>query len=195
LNTKRAIVEEGGTMVWISGSLGSMKTMLYPSSVLRGRGARAEHLGITYAGPGQHMDTGSKVIHLAPDTSSLVDARSISVGGGWAFYRGFLDISRSAMNSRSSVKCTALMIDNESRADTVPIIQVMNNAAEVGHEARIGRLGEEEIFYLMSRGLSESEAKAIIVRGFMEPVSHQLPVEYAVELNRLIDTEMESSIG
>ncbi|AFK06040.1 MULTISPECIES: Fe-S cluster assembly protein SufB [Mesotoga] len=195
LNTKRAIVEEGGTMEWISGSLGSMKTMLYPSSVLRGRGARAEHLGITYAGPGQHMDTGSKVIHLAPDTSSLVDARSISVGGGWAFYRGFLDISRSAMNSRSSVKCTALMIDNESRADTVPIIQVMNNAAEVGHEARIGRLGEEEIFYLMSRGLSESEAKAIIVRGFMEPVSHQLPVEYAVELNRLIDTEMESSIG
>ncbi|PIJ61850.1 Fe-S cluster assembly protein SufB [Mesotoga sp. H07.pep.5.3] len=195
LNTKRAIVEEGGTMEWISGSLGSMKTMLYPSSVLRGRGARAEHLGITYAGPGQHMDTGSKVIHLAPDTSSLVDARSISMGGGWAFYRGFLDISRSAMNSRSSVKCTALMIDNESRADTVPIIQVMNNAAEVGHEARIGRLGEEEIFYLMSRGLSESEAKAIIVRGFMEPVSHQLPVEYAVELNRLIDTEMESSIG
>ena len=195
LNTKRAIVEEGGTMEWISGSLGSMKTMLYPSSVLRGRGARAEHLGITYAGPGQHMDTGSKVIHLAPDTSSLVDARSISVGGGWAFYRGFLDISRSAMNSRSSVKCTALMIDNESRADTVPIIQVMNNAAEVGHEARIGRLGEEEIFYLMSRGLSESEAKAIIVRGFMEPVSHQLPVEYAVELNRLIDAEMESSIG
>jgi len=195
LNTKRAIVEEGGTIEWISGSLGSLKTMLYPTSVLIGRGARAEHLGITYAGPGQHMDTGSKVLHLAPDTSSLVDVRSISAGGGWAFYRGLLDISPRAMNSRSSVQCTALMIDNESRADTVPIIQVMNDSAEVGHEARIGRLGEDETFYLMSRGLSELEAKAMIVRGFMEPVSRQLPVEYAVELNRLIDLEMESGIG
>ncbi|HNS35669.1 MAG TPA: Fe-S cluster assembly protein SufB, partial [Mesotoga sp.] len=195
LNTKRAIVEEDGTIEWISGSLGSLKTMLYPTSVLKGRGARAEHLGITYAGPGQHMDIGSKVIHLAPETSSLVDARSISAGGGWAFYRGLLEISSRAKNSRSSVRCTALMIDNDSRSDTVPIIEVMNDSAEIGHEARIGRLGEDEIYYLMSRGLSESEAKAMIVRGFMEPVSRQFPVEYAVELNRLIDMEIESSIG
>ncbi|PNQ06211.1 Fe-S cluster assembly protein SufB [Mesotoga sp. SC_NapDC2] len=195
LNTKRAIVEEDGTIEWISGSLGSLKTMLYPTSVLKGRGARAEHLGITYAGPGQHMDIGSKVIHLAPETSSLVDARSISAGGGWAFYRGLLEISSRAKNSRSSVRCTALMIDNDSRSDTVPIIEVMNDSAEIGHEARIGRLGEDEIYYLMSRGLSESEAKAMIVRGFMEPVSRQFPVEYAVELNRLIDMEIESNIG
>jgi len=195
LNTKRAIVEEDGTMEWISGSLGSMKTMLYPTTVLKGRRARAEHLGITYAGPGQHMDTGSKVIHLAPETSSIVDARSISTGGGWAFYRGLLDISERAVNSKSAVQCTAMMIDNDSRSDTLPIISVDNSSSNIGHEARIGRISEEQIFYLMSRGLSESEAKAMIVRGFVEPVAKQFPVEYAVELNRLINLEIEGSIG
>ena len=195
LNTKRAIVEEDGTMEWISGSLGSMKTMLYPATILKGRRARAEHLGITYAGPGQHMDTGSKVIHLAPETSSVVDARSISTGGGWAFYRGALKISRQADNAKSSVQCTALMMDNDSRSDTVPIIEVENDSANIGHEAKIGRISEEQIFYMMSRGLSEAQARSMIVRGFMEPVSREFPVEYAVELNRLIDLEIESSIG
>lgn len=195
LNTKRAIVEEDGIMEWVSGSLGSMKTMLYPTTVLKGKGAKAEHLGITYAGPGQHMDTGAKVIHLAPNTSSLVDARSISTGGGWAFYRGMLDISSRADNSRSSVKCSALMIDNMSKSDTLPIIQVDNSSANIGHEARIGRISQDQIFYLMSRGLTEAESKAMIVRGFMEPVSKQFPIEYAVELNRLINLEIESSIG
>jgi len=195
LNTKRAIVEEDGTMEWISGSLGSMKTMLYPATILKGRRARAEHLGITYAGPGQHMDTGSKVIHLAPETSSMVDVRSISVGGGWAFYRGALKISRQADNAKSSVQCTALMIDNDSKSDTVPIIEVESDSANIGHEAKIGRISEEQVFYMMSRGLSETQARSMIVRGFMEPVSREFPVEYAVELNRLIDLEMESSIG
>ncbi|MDD5743386.1 MAG: Fe-S cluster assembly protein SufB [Mesotoga sp.] len=195
LNTKRAIVEEDGTMEWISGSLGSMKTMLYPATILKGRRARAEHLGITYAGPRQHMDTGSKVIHLAPETSSVVDARSISTGGGWAFYRGALKISRQADNAKSSVQCTALMMDNDSRSDTVPIIEVENDSANIGHEAKIGRISEEQIFYMMSRGLSEAQARSMIVRGFMEPVSREFPVEYAVELNRLIDLEIESSIG
>lgn len=195
LNTKRAIVEKNGTMEWISGSMGSMKTMLYPTTVLKGSGARAQHLGITYAGQGQHMDTGSKVIHLAPDTSSTVDVRSISAGGGWAFYRGLLSVSEKADNSKSTVQCTALMLDSESRSDTVPIIEVENFSADIGHEARIGRISEEQVYYLMSRGLSETEAKAMIVRGFMEPVTREFPIEYAVELNRLINMEIESSIG
>ena len=195
LNTKRAIVEAEGTMEWVSGSLGSMKTMLYPATILKGRGARANHLAVTYAGTGQIMDTGSKVIHLAPDTSSTVDARSISVGGGWAFYRGLLYISEKARNSRSSVECSALMLDNISKSDTVPIIDVRTSQADIGHEARIGRISEDQIYYLMTRGLTEAEAKAMIVRGFMEPISKELPIEYAVELNRLINLEIESSIG
>ncbi|QTA37184.1 Fe-S cluster assembly protein SufB [Thermosipho ferrireducens] len=195
LNTKRAIVEEDGVMSWISGSLGSMKTMLYPMTILKGKGAKAESLGITYAGPGQHMDTGSKVVHLAPYTSSTIDARSISVGGGWAFYRGLLRIGENAEKSKAHVQCTALMLDNDSKSDTVPIIEVYNSDSDIGHEARIGRIKEEQIFYLMSRGLSESEAKSLIVKGFIEPIVSSLPFEYAVELNRLIEMEIESSIG
>lgn len=195
LNTKRAIVEKDGVMEWVSGSMGSMKTMLYPTTILNGEGARAQHLAITYAGPGQHMDTGSKVIHLAPNTSSTVDARSISIGGGWAFYRGLLYVSEKAENTKASVQCTALMMDNESKSDTVPIIDVRTDKADIGHEARIGRISEDQIYYLMTRGLSEAEARAMIVRGFMEPITRELPIEYAVELNRLINLEIESSIG
>jgi Fe-S cluster assembly protein SufB len=195
LNTKRAIVEEKGSMEWISGSLGSEKTMLYPTTVLKGRQSYAYHLGVTYAGEGQHMDTGSKVIHLGNESSSNVDMRSISVNGGWAFYRGLLKIAKEARNSRSSVKCTSLMIDNDSRADTYPVIDVGNNLSDIGHEAKIGRIGEEELFYIMSRGLTEDDAKAMIVRGFIEPITKELPLEYAVELNRLINIEMDSTIG
>jgi Fe-S cluster assembly protein SufB len=162
---------------------------------LKGRQAYAYHLGVTYAGEGQHMDTGSKVIHLGSETSSNIDMRSISVNGGWAFYRGLLKIAKEARNSRSSVKCTSLMIDNDSRADTYPVIDVENNLSDIGHEAKIGRIGEEELFYIMSRGLTENDAKAMIVRGFIEPITKELPLEYAVELNRLINIEMDSTIG
>ncbi|MEA2067196.1 MAG: Fe-S cluster assembly protein SufB [Thermotogota bacterium] len=195
LNTKRAIVEENGSMEWISGSLGSEKTMLYPTTLLKGRQSHAYHLGVTYAGEAQHMDTGSKVIHLGSGSSSNIDMRSISVNGGWAFYRGLLKIAKEARNSRSSVKCTSLMIDNNSRADTYPVIVVENNLSDIGHEAKIGRIGEEELFYIMSRGLTEDDAKAMIVRGFIEPITKELPLEYAVELNRLINIEMNSTIG
>ncbi|XQT35689.1 FeS assembly protein SufB [Thermotoga neapolitana DSM 4359] len=195
LNTKRSIVEEEGSMTWVSGSLGSYKTMLYPMTILKGKGARAESMSITYAGPGQHMDTGSKVVHLAPYTSSLVSAKSISLGGGWAFYRGLLKITKEAENSKASVECAALMLDNRSKSDTVPIIEVETDRADVGHEARIGRIGEDQIFYLMSRGLSEQEAKSMIVKGFVEPVVKELPFEYAVELNKLLELEIEKSIG
>ncbi|PLV56349.1 Fe-S cluster assembly protein SufB [Thermotoga sp. SG1] len=195
LNTKRSIVEEEGSMTWVSGSLGSYKTMLYPMTILKGKGSRAESMSITYAGPGQHMDTGSKVVHLAPYTSSLVSAKSISLGGGWAFYRGLLKITKEAVNSKASVECAALMLDNKSKSDTVPIIEVETDKADVGHEARIGRIGEDQIFYLMSRGLSEQEAKSMIVKGFVEPVVKELPFEYAVELNKLLELEIEKSIG
>ncbi len=195
LNTKRAIVEDNGTMEWVSGSLGSEKTMLYPTTILKGRKSHAYHLGVTYAGNGQHMDTGSKVIHLGTESSSNIDMRSISVNGGWAFYRGLLKIDKEAKKSRSSVKCTSMMVDNNSRADTYPVIDVGNSLSDIGHEAKIGRIGEEELFYIMSRGLSEDDAKAMIVRGFIEPITKELPLEYAVELNRLINIEMDNSIG
>lgn len=195
LNTKVAVVEKDGTIEWVSGSFGSMKTMLYPASILKGPGASSSFLSITYAGKGQHLDTGAKVIHAAPHTSSIVDARSISVGGGWAFYRGLLHITREARDVKTSVRCSSLMLDNESRADTLPIIEVLNNEADVGHEARIGRISEDQVYYLMTRGLNEMQARELIVRGFFEPISRELPIEYAVELNRLIALELESSIG
>ncbi|RAO99446.1 Fe-S cluster assembly protein SufB [Petrotoga sp. 9PW.55.5.1] len=195
LNTKRAIVEEDGVMEWVSGSLGSHKTMIYPSSILKGKGAKTETKAITYAGPNQHMDSGSKVFMFAPYTSANVDARSISIGGGWAFYRGWLKIGEMAKGAKASVQCQALMLDNDSKSDTVPLIEVYTDDADVGHEARIGRIKEEQIYYLMSRGLSEGEAKAMVVRGFVEPFAKELPLEYAIELNRLINLEVESSIG
>ncbi len=195
LNTKRASVDKDGTIIWISGTMGSAKTMLYPSSILKGKGARTEYTTITYAGPGQHLDTGTKIFHLAPYTSSKVDSRSISFGGGYAFYRGLVRVSESAKHSKSSVDCSALMVDDVSKSDTLPIIEVMNKDSEIGHEAYVGKINEDQIYYLMSRGLTEDDARALIVRGFLEPFIKQLPFEYAVEFNRLIDMNFNSKIG
>ncbi len=195
LNTKRAIVEEGGFMEWVGGSLGSGVTMLYPASMLIGRGARADHLNIAVGGPGQYKDTGAKVFHGAPDTTSTVVSKSISFGGGKTVYRGLLKIAKGAINSKAHVQCDALIIDDKSKSDTIPTMEIFEDQVSVGHEATVGRISEEMLFYLQSRGLTESEAMAMVVRGFVEPVVRKLPLEYAVELNRLIELEMEGSIG
>jgi Fe-S cluster assembly protein SufB len=195
LNTKRASIDKDGTIIWISGTMGSAKTMLYPSSILKGKGARAEYTTIAYAGQGQHLDTGTKVFHLAPYTSSKVDSRSISFGGGYSFYRGLVKVSESAIHSKSSVDCSALMVDDISKSDTLPIIEVMNNESDIAHEAYVGRINEDQIYYLMSRGLTEDDARALIVRGFLDPFIKQMPFEYAVEFNRLIDMHFNSKIG
>lgn len=195
LNTKRAVVDKKGTIEWISGSFGSKVSMLYPMSILRGEGARSEFTGVTFAGAGQHLDTGSKVVHAAPYTTSTINSKSISKNGGIAVYRGLLSATANAHHSKSTVSCESLMLDNESRSDTVPVISVANDNIDIGHEAKIGRISEDAIFYLMSRGLSEEEAKAMIVRGFVEPIAKELPLEYAVEMNNLIKLELEGSIG
>ena len=195
LNTKRAIVEEGGFMEWVGGSLGSGVTMLYPASMLIGRGARADHLNIAVGGPGQYKDTGAKVFHGAPETTSTVVSKSISFGGGKTVYRGLLKIAKGAINSKAHVQCDALIIDDKSKSDTIPTMEIFEDQVSVGHEATVGRISEEMLFYLQSRGLTESEAMAMVVRGFVEPVVRKLPLEYAVELNRLIELEMEGSIG
>lgn len=195
LNTKSCIVDKNGTIEWVSGSFGSRVSMLYPLSVLRGEGARSEFTGITFASVGQYLDTGTKVIHAAPNTSSIVNSKSISKNGGYAYYRGYLKVLPNATGVKSSVNCESLMLDAESVSDTLPIIEVHNDDVDIGHEARIGRISDETIFYLMSRGLSEEDAKAMIVRGFVEPISKELPLEYAVELNNLIELELEGTIG
>lgn len=195
LNTKRAIVEKDGTIEWIGGNMGSGTTMLYPCSVLAGEGARADHMGIALASSGQWQDTGARVLHLAPHTSSKVISRSVSKDGGVCVYRGFLEIAPEARDSVSHVECDALLLDEKSRADTVPTIRVRNDDVTVAHEARVGKLSEEDLFYLRSRGITEEHAKAMIVNGFMEPIVRLLPLEYAVEMNRLIELEMEGSIG
>jgi len=195
LNTKRAIVEEDGIQEWVGGSLGSKKTMLYPCSFLIGRGARADHLNIALAGPGQHKDTGAKVIHGAPYTSSNIVSKSISFGGGISTYRGLLKIAKGAYGSKSHVQCDALMPDNISQSNTIPYIKIYEDDVTIGHEAKIGRISEDQVFYLMSRGLTEEQSINLIVQGFMEPVMKELPLEYAVELNRLIQMEMIGSLG
>jgi len=195
LNTKRAIVEKDGTIEWVSGSFGSRISMLYPMSVLKGERAKCEFTGITFAGKGQELDTGAKVIHAAPYTSSNINAKSISKDGGIAVYRGAVKISPNAHYSKSTVSCESLMLDNISKSDTVPVMDIMNDEVDLGHEAKIGRISDEAIFYLMSRGISETEAKAMIVRGFVEPISKELPLEYAVEVNNLIKLELEGTIG
>lgn len=195
LNTKRAIVDKNGTIEWISGSFGSKVTMLYPMSILKGEGARAEYTTITFASKGQHLDTGTKVVHLAPHTTSTINSKSISKDGGYAFYRGLLKVAPDAYGCKSTVSCESLMLDNESKSDTLPMIELNNDNIDIGHEAKIGRISDEAIFYLMSRGISEEEAKAMIVRGFVEPITKELPLEYAVELNNLINIEFEGSIG
>ncbi|MDO5089379.1 MAG: Fe-S cluster assembly protein SufB [Leptotrichiaceae bacterium] len=195
LNTKRALVDEGGVMEWVSGSFGSRVSMLYPMTILRGERSRCEFTGVTFASTGQYLDTGCKIIHGASHTSSTVHSKSISKNGGTAFYRGLLRVAPNAVGCKSTVECESLMLDNESRSDTIPIIEINNDSVDIGHEAKIGRISDEAIFYLMSRGISKDEAKAMIVRGFVEPISKELPLEYAVELNKLIELELEGTIG
>ncbi|MFH2062983.1 MAG: Fe-S cluster assembly protein SufB [bacterium] len=195
LNTKRAMVEEGGTIEWLSGNLGSCTTMLYPCSVLLGRGARSDALGVAMAGSGQHQDTGFKAIHLGPDTTSSIRTKSISKDGGVAAYRGLVQVGPEAERARSSVNCDALIMGAGSRSDTWPTMRTARGDAELSHEARVGKVGTDEVFYLMSRGLSEDEAIKTIVGGFVDPVVRRLPLEYAVELNRLVEMEMEGSVG
>ena len=195
LNTKRALVEEGGKIEWVSGSFGSHTSYLYPMSILNGRGARSEFTGITFAGHGQNLDTGCKIVHNAPETSSYVNTRSISKSGGISTFRSSVVVNKNAENSKSSVSCQSLMVDSESRSDTIPAMDIKTDKADIGHEAKIGRISDDAVFYLMSRGLSEENAKALIVSGFAENVSKELPLEYAVEMNNLIRIEMKGAIG
>ena len=195
LNTKRALVEEGGTIEWVSGSFGSHVSYLYPMSVLNGEGARAEFTGITFAGKGQNLDTGTKVVHNAPKTTSYVNTKSISKDGGISTFRSSVVVKPQAKQSKSAVSCQSLMLDDISRSDTIPAMDIRTKDADVGHEARIGRISDEAVFYLMSRGISEEEARAMIVSGFADNVSKELPLEYAVEMNNLIRLEMKGSIG
>ncbi|MBQ9542537.1 Fe-S cluster assembly protein SufB [Ruminococcus sp.] len=195
LNTKRALVDEGGKIEWVSGSFGSHVSYLYPMSILNGRGARAEFTGITFAGEGQNLDTGAKIVHNAPDTSSYMNTKSISKSGGISTFRSAVTVNEKAAGSKSAVSCESLMLDRISRSDTIPVMDIRTDKADVGHEAKIGRISDETVFYLMSRGLSEEEAKAMIVRGFADNVSKELPLEYAVEMNNLIGLEMKGSIG
>ncbi|NLL48514.1 MAG: Fe-S cluster assembly protein SufB [Firmicutes bacterium] len=195
LNTKRALVDKDGAIEWVSGSFGSKVSMLYPMSILRGEGARSEFIGVTFAGGGQVLDTGAKVVHAAPYTSSTINTKSISKGGGTAIYRGLVKINKNAHHSKSTVTCESLILDNESVSDTIPVMQIDTDEVDLGHEAKIGRISDEAIFYLMSRGIDEEEAKAMIVRGFVEPISKELPLEYAVEMNNLVKLELEGTIG
>ncbi len=194
LNTKRARVEENGVIEWISGSFGSHVSYLYPESDLVGRGARAEFTGITFAGSGQSLDTGAKMVHLAPDTTSLITTKSVSKGGGEGYFRSAIYIAKEAERSKTSVSCASLMLDSESRSDTIPAMEILNDNVDVGHEAKIGRISSDAIFYLMSRGINEDEARSMIVSGFANPVSKELPLEYAVEMNNLIRLEMKGTM-
>ena len=195
LVTQRALVHENATMEWLDGNLGSKLTMKYPSCFLVGEGAHGSILSIAYSGSGQHQDTGGKVVHAAPNTSSQIISKSISKGTGRSTYRGLCKVYEGAKHARSNVECDALLINDTSRTDTYPYIEIEEQEATVGHEATVSKVGDEQLFYLMSRGMSEEEAMALIVRGFIEPIAKLLPLEYAVELNRLIDFEMEGSVG
>jgi Fe-S cluster assembly protein SufB len=195
LVTKRAVAYENATMEWVDGNLGSKLTMKYPSIWLLGRRAHGEVLSIAFAGAGQHQDAGGKVVHVAPETTSLIRSKSISKDGGRAGYRGLLQVAKGAKNAKSKVVCDALILDEESRSDTYPYIDIDENDVDIGHEATVSKIGDEQLFYLMSRGLSESEASAMIVAGFVEPIVKELPLEYAIEMNRLIQIQMEGSVG
>ena len=195
LNTKRAIVEEGGTIEWVSGSFGSHVSYLYPMSILKGDDSRMEFTGITFAGEGQNLDTGAKVVHTGKRTSSYINTKSISKDGGISTFRSSVQIGKQASGSKASVSCQSLMLDDISRSDTVPAMDIRTRDANVGHEAKIGRISDEAVFYLLSRGISEEDARAMIVSGFADDVSKELPLEYAVEMNNLIQLEMKGSIG
>lgn len=195
LNTKRALVEEGGTIEWISGSFGSHTGCLYPMSVLKGDNSKSEFTGVTFAGKGQDLDTGAKVVHMGKNTSSFMNTRSISKSGGVSTFRSSVVVQKGATGAKSSVSCQSLMLDSESRSDTIPAMDIRTKDAAVGHEAKIGSISSDAVFYLMSRGMSEEDARALIVSGFADNVSKELPVEYAVEMNNLIRLEMKGSIG
>ncbi len=195
LVTKRAVAHEDAIMEWVDGNLGSKLTMKYPAVRMVGKGARGEILSIAFAGAGQHQDTGGKVIHEAPYTSSRIISKSISKNGGRASYRGLLKVARDAKGCKSNVVCDALIIDEKSRSDTYPYIEISEDDVKIGHEASVSKIGEEQLFYLMSRGLSETEASSLIVSGFIEPLIKELPMEYAVEMNKLIQLQMEGSVG
>ncbi len=195
LVTKRTTVEEGGTMEWVDGNIGSKVTMKYPAVWLQGEHARGETLSIAFAGEGQHQDTGSKMVHMAPHTSSSIVSKSVSRGGGRSSYRGLVQVNDGAHHAASTVLCDALLVDQISRTDTYPYVDVRVDDVQMGHEATVSKVSEEQLFYLMSRGLEETEAMAMIVRGFIEPIARELPMEYALELNRLIELQMEGAVG
>ncbi|MDB5074740.1 MAG: FeS assembly protein SufB, partial [Chloroflexi bacterium] len=195
LVTKRAVAYQDATMEWVDGNLGSKVTMKYPAIWLMEPGARGEVLSIAFATDGQHLDAGGKVVHCAPNTSSVITSKSISKGSGRASYRGLLKMEKGAKGSKSTVVCDALLLNENSRTDTYPYIEIEEDDVETAHEATVTKVGEEQLFYLQSRGLSEADATSMIVRGFIEPIAKELPLEYAVELNRLIQLEMEGSVG
>ncbi|MEV0825444.1 Fe-S cluster assembly protein SufB [Nonomuraea rubra] len=195
LVTKRAVAYEGATMEWIDGNIGSKVTMKYPAVYLMGEHAKGETLSVAFAGEGQHQDAGSKMVHLAPNTSSSVISKSVARGGGRTSYRGLVQIEEGAHGSASTVKCDALLVDQISRSDTYPYVDVREDDVSMGHEATVSKVSEDQLFYLMSRGLDEDEAMAMIVRGFVEPIARELPMEYALELNRLIELQMEGAVG
>ncbi|MDN5639903.1 Fe-S cluster assembly protein SufB [Rothia kristinae] len=195
LVTKRAIAHEGATMEWIDGNIGSKVTQKYPAVYMVGEHAKGETLSIAFAGEGQHQDTGSKMVHIAPNTSSSIVSKSVARSGGRAAYRGLVQIREGAHNSKNNVVCDALLVDTISRSDTYPYIDIREDDVTLGHEATVSRVSEEQLFYLQQRGLPEDEAMAMIVRGFVEPIARELPMEYALELNRLIELQMEGSVG
>ena len=195
LVTKRAYAYEGATVEWIDGNIGSKLTMKYPGIYLMGRKAYGETLSIAFAGKNQHQDTGAKMVHLAPDTTSKITSKSVSRANGRSTYRGLLRVRKGATNVKSTVRCDALLLDDTSKTDTYPYMEINQEDATVTHEATVGKIGDEQIFYLMSRGFTEEEALSLIVNGFMEPFTKELPMEYAVELNRLIKLEMDNSVG
>jgi Fe-S cluster assembly protein SufB len=195
LVTQRALVNEGATMEWVDANLGSKLTMKYPSCYLIGPGAHGEILSMAFAGPGQHQDAGGKAIHFAPHTSSKITSKSISRGGGRSSYRGLLKVYKGAYDVKSSVVCDALLLDDKARSDTYPTIEIDENDVTIGHEASVSKVGEEQLFYLMSRGLSMEDATTMVVSGFIEPLVKELPMEYAIEMNRLIQLQMAGSVG
>ncbi|HEV7194142.1 MAG TPA: Fe-S cluster assembly protein SufB [Jatrophihabitantaceae bacterium] len=195
LVTKRAKAEAGATMEWVDGNIGSKVTMKYPAVWLMGEHAKGEVLSIAFAGEGQHQDAGAKMLHLAPYTSSTIISKSVARGGGRTSYRGLVEVHKGAHHSASTVKCDALLVDDISRSDTYPYVDVREDDVSMGHEATVSKVSESQLFYLMSRGLSEDEAMAMIVRGFVEPIARELPMEYALELNRLIELQMEGAVG
>ena len=195
LVTKRARAEAGATMEWVDGNIGSKVTMKYPAVWMTGEHAKGEALSVAFAGEGQHQDTGAKMLHLAPNTSSNIVSKSVARGGGRASYRGLVQVNKGAHGSRSSVKCDALLVDSVSRSDTYPYVDIREDDVTMGHEATVSKVSEDQMFYLMSRGLTEDEAMAMVVRGFVEPIAKELPMEYALELNRLIELQMEGAVG